>query len=194
MATTITFVRHGLTDHNLEKRAQGHTHNPLNETGRRQAAFLAKRLAEEPWDVLISSDLRRASETAAFISAAIGRPVDFFDERLREKDRGRIAGTTESERIARWGIDWERMDMGQEMDDSMRARGMSFVEETAARFAGKKVLVVTHGYFLGQTLKALMEDESTGDDLRNTCVTTIAHDGEKWTYLLYDCIRHLPEE
>lgn len=189
----ITFVRHGLTDHNLEKRAQGHTQNPLNETGRAQAALVAKRLSEEPWDVFISSDLRRARETAEIISAATGKPVDFFDERLREMDRGKIADTTEAERIERWGIHWRQLDMGQETHESMRARGRSFAQDIASRYAGHKVLVVTHGYFLGQLLKELMQDESTGDDLRNTSVTTIAYNGGKWEYVLYDCVKHLPQ-
>jgi 2,3-bisphosphoglycerate-dependent phosphoglycerate mutase len=191
--TTITFVRHGITDHNIQRRAQGHTQNPLNETGRAQASLVAKRLSEEGWDVFISSDLRRARETAEIISAALGRPVDFFDERLREMDRGKIADTIESERIERWGENWRELDMGQETHESMRARGKSFVQDIASRYAGKKVLVVTHGYFLGQTLKELMQDESTGDELRNTSVTTIALKDGKWDYLLYDCVKHLPE-
>jgi probable phosphoglycerate mutase len=187
----ITFVRHGITNHNLEKRAQGHTQNPLNEQGRAQAQLVAKRLAKEHWDVFISSDLRRARETAEIIAAAIGKPVDFYDVRLREMDRGKIADTTEEERVARWGEHWRKLDMGQETHESMRARGIEFVHDMASRYPGKKVLVVTHGYFLGQTLKALMKDESTGNDLRNTSVTTIAHNGEKWEYLLYDCVQHL---
>jgi len=192
--TTITFVRHGITDHNIENRAQGHTQNPLNETGRAQAALVAKRLAETQWDVFISSDLRRARETAEIISAAIGKPVDFFDERLREMDRGKIADTIESERIERWGKDWRKLDMGQETHESMRARGMNFIEDITSRYPGKQVLVVTHGYFLGQTLKELMQDESTGNDLRNTSLTIVErHDG-RWQYVLYDCIKHLPED
>lgn len=189
----ITFVRHGITDHNIEKRAQGHTQNPLNEEGRAQAQFVAGRLSEEQWDVFISSDLRRARETADIISAAIGKPVDCFDPRLREMDRGKIADTTEEERVARWGENWKQLNMGQETHESMRARGIGFIQDIASRYAGKNVLVVTHGYFLGQTLKELMKDESTGNELRNTSVTAIAHDGEKWVYLLYDCIKHLPE-
>lgn len=191
--TTITFVRHGITDHNVEKRAQGHTQNPLNETGRAQAALVAKRLSEEQWDVFISSDLRRARETAEIISAAIGKPVDFFDERLREMDRGKIADTTEEERVARWGENWNELDMGQESHESMRARGVDFVRDIASRYAGRKVLVVTHGYFLGQTFKELMKDESTGNELRNTSVTTIIPNSENSEYLLYDCVRHLSE-
>lgn len=191
---TITFVRHGITDHNVEKRAQGHTQNPLNETGRAQAALVAKRLAGTEWDVFVSSDLRRARETSELISAAIGKSVDFYDRRLREMDRGKIADTTESERIERWGVDWRQLDMEQETHESMRARGLSFVEEVSSRFAGKRILVVTHGYFLGQTLKALMQDESTGNELRNTSVTTIERRDGRWNYLLYDCVRHLSGE
>ncbi|WP_028551618.1 histidine phosphatase family protein [Paenibacillus sp. UNC451MF] len=192
--TTITFVRHGITDHNIEQRAQGHTQNPLNETGRVQAALVAKRLSDEQWDVFISSDLKRARETAEIISDEIGKPVDFFDERLREMDRGKIADTIESERIERWGANWRLLDMGQETNESMRSRGMSFIEDIASQFVGKKVLVVTHGYFLGQTLKELMKDESTGNDMSNTSVTTIEHNGKQWEFLLYDCIKHLPEK
>lgn len=191
---TITFIRHGITDHNVEKRAQGHTQNPLNETGRAQAALVAKRLAGTEWDVFVSSDLRRARETSELISAAIGKSVDFYDRRLREMDRGKIADTTESERIKRWGVDWRQLDMEQETHESMRARGVSFVEEISSRFAGKRILVVTHGYFLGQTLKALMQDESTGNELRNTSVTTIERRDGRWNYLLYDCVRHLSGE
>lgn len=187
----ITFVRHGITDYNIEMRAQGHTQNPLNAEGRAQAALVAKRLTEMQWDVFISSDLNRARETAEIISAAIGKPVDFFDLRLREMDRGKIAGTIEEERVARWGENWNELDMDQESHESMRMRGIDFVRDIAARYAGKNVLVVTHGYFLGQTLKELMKDEFTGNGLHNTSVTTIAHNGEKWEYLLYDCIRHL---
>ncbi|MEF3302150.1 histidine phosphatase family protein [Paenibacillus sp. GYB003] len=189
----ITFVRHGITDHNIEKRAQGHTQNPLNAEGRAQAASVAKRLSEGQWDAFISSDLRRARETAEIIAAAIGKPVDFFDPRLREMDRGKIADTTEQERVARWGDNWKELDMGQESQESMRSRGIGFIRDMASRYAGKNVLVVTHGYFLGQTLKALMNDETTGNELRNTSVTTIAHNGGKWEYLLYDCVKHLDE-
>jgi 2,3-bisphosphoglycerate-dependent phosphoglycerate mutase len=189
--TSITFVRHGITNHNIENRAQGHTQNPLNETGRAQAALVAKRLAGENWDVFISSDLRRARETAEVIAGEIGKPVDFFDERLREMDRGKIADTTEAERIRRWGKNWHELDMEQETDEMMRARGRSFAEDIGTRFAGQKILVVTHGFFLGQTLKELMRDENTGIKLRNTSLTTIFLESGRWNYLLYDCVRHL---
>jgi probable phosphoglycerate mutase len=188
---TITFVRHGNTNHNLENRAQGHLNNPLNEAGIRQAEAVAKRLAEEPWDVFLSSDLVRARQTADIISQAIGMPIGGYDVRLREMDRGLIEDTTEAERVAKWGPNWHELDMKQETMESIRRRGVEFIEETVVKYAGKKVLVVTHGFFLGQTLKELMKDESTGEHLRNSSVTTIAKRDGRWVYDLYDCVRHL---
>jgi probable phosphoglycerate mutase len=188
---TITFVRHGITNNNIEHRAQGHLNNPLNETGFQQAELVARRLAEESWDVLISSDLLRARQTAEIVSKSIGLPIAELDVRLREMDQGRLENTTEGERISMWGFKWNELEHGVEKLESLRERGLAFVEDIAQRYAGRKVLVVTHGFFLGQTLKALMGDESTGDSLQNTSVTTIAHKGERWHYLLYDCVRHL---
>ncbi|CAG7601235.1 Phosphoserine phosphatase 1 [Paenibacillus solanacearum] len=188
--TTITFVRHGNTDFNNERRAQGHMNNPLNETGRMQALAVASRLAEEPWDLFISSDLLRARETAEAISAAVNMTPS-FDVRLREIGRGQIEGTVEAERVEKWGKDWRKLDLGEESKQSVRARGMSFVEEVASQYRGKKLLVVSHGLLIGQTLKGLLQDEKTGDGLPNTSVTTIRLADECWEYALYSCIRHL---
>lgn len=70
-ALDIYLVRHGQTQWNLEKRLQGATDNVLNETGRRQAAELAQRLAGVSFSHIYSSGLRRAQETtAAFTRSA----------------------------------------------------------------------------------------------------------------------------
>ena len=58
--TTILLARHGETDWNLERRVQGHSDRPLNESGRAQALALADRLSTESLDAVYSSDLARA--------------------------------------------------------------------------------------------------------------------------------------
>lgn len=87
----LTLVRHGATDWNGAGRWQGWTDTPLGETGRAQAARLARRLAGTPWDAVYASDLRRALDTAAL--ALPGHPVT-PDARLRELHFGRYEGAT----------------------------------------------------------------------------------------------------
>ncbi len=89
----VLVARHGETDDNVVPRFQGWRDTPLNETGRRQAFALGRRLAEreQPIASLWASDLGRARETAEIAGAAIGlRPL--LDWRLREGDRGRWEG------------------------------------------------------------------------------------------------------
>ena len=61
-------VRHGETDWNLDGKKQGQTETILNETGLKQAKDLAEKLATEKIDVIYSSDLPRALETAKEIN------------------------------------------------------------------------------------------------------------------------------
>jgi probable phosphoglycerate mutase len=65
--TTVIFVRHGLTDWNVEGRWQGYTDIPLNATGRAQARAVAQRVARWPIEAIYTSDAKRAAETAEII-------------------------------------------------------------------------------------------------------------------------------
>jgi probable phosphoglycerate mutase len=105
----LFLARHGETDDNREPiRVQGFTDTPLNDTGRRQAADLAERVAPLGFVSLWSSDLSRARETADIVGARIGLSVR-PDSRLREANRGRWEGRRfvdiereEPERYAAW--------------------------------------------------------------------------------------------
>jgi broad specificity phosphatase PhoE len=91
----LLLARHGETDANIPPiRVQGFTDTPLNDTGRRQAAELAERLAARDGAIasLWSSDLSRARETAEIVGARLGLPEPRLDPRLREANRGRWEG------------------------------------------------------------------------------------------------------
>ena len=70
----LLLVRHGLTDHNVDRRVAGYTDIDLNEEGFRQAEKLSKRLADEKIDAAFSSDLQRAVDTAK--GAISGRDIE----------------------------------------------------------------------------------------------------------------------
>lgn len=192
--TRIVFVRHGNTDWNIEKRAQGHAANPLNERGFKQAEIVARRLAEGEYDFFYSSDLLRTKQTAEIISSQIHLPIH-FDQRLREQNRGEIQGTIEEDRIRIWGEDWRSLKLWQESNQSMRIRGRHFVEEMHERYPGKTILVVSHGKFMIETLYELIPLETDhNDSLHNTSITIIKKSANGWEYELYNCTRHLEKE
>lgn len=88
----VLLARHGETNDNREPiRVQGFTDTPLNDSGRRQAAELAERVASEGIVSLWASDLSRARETAEIVGARIGLEPR-LDRRLREADRGQWEG------------------------------------------------------------------------------------------------------
>jgi broad specificity phosphatase PhoE len=89
----LLLVRHGATAWNNEGRIIGSTDFPLSTDGRKQAQQLGIRLSGEPIDIILSSDLKRASETARIISIECGAPL-VLDNRLREVDFGLWEGMT----------------------------------------------------------------------------------------------------
>ncbi|MFQ6688294.1 histidine phosphatase family protein, partial [Bordetella pertussis] len=93
--TEIWFIRHGETDWNRQRRLQGWQDIPLNESGREQARLLAERLrdtaSEHPFAALYSSDLKRAHDTAASLSAALQLRVR-TEPGIRERGFGVLEG------------------------------------------------------------------------------------------------------
>ena len=150
--TLLTLVRHGETDSNRVHRFQGQLDVPLNATGLLQAERLAERLADEPFDLIVSSDLMRVRQTAAPLLARRAALPE-LDPVWREQGFGLFEGLTAEEVIARHPALWQRW-LRQDADfalpggESMRAfsaRVNGALDALAARHAGARVLVVTHG-------------------------------------------------
>ena len=89
----IFIFRHGETDWNRDGRMQGHIDIPLNETGRTQALALQKFFERHPIEVILSSDLGRAQETAKIARGALEIPI-VTDARQRETNLGQAEGLT----------------------------------------------------------------------------------------------------
>lgn len=189
--TRIGLIRHGTTLWNKEGRVQGHTDNPLDEEGFRQAALLAKALSGEPWEYLYSSDMLRARQTAEVIAGSLGIPLAGLVPGIREMNGGLIEGTTESERIERFGSGWKSMDMQLESKELAQQRGVRAIEEIAARHPGSNVLVVSHGAILRSTLAGLVPSLDLSVLLKNTSVTRIVQVNGGWTCESYNGVEHM---
>jgi broad specificity phosphatase PhoE len=92
----LILVRHGATDWNQQRRVQGLSNLGLNETGRKQAEALAQSLKDVKVDVIYTSPLRRAQETARAISRFHQVEVVSLDG-LKELDVGEVDGLTYEE-------------------------------------------------------------------------------------------------
>ena len=96
VATRVCIIRHGETDWNVDKRIQGHTDIPLNETGRAQALAMAFNAAHQRFHAIYSSDLVRAHETATALAQREDEAVRLLPQ-LRERHYGLFQGLTAEE-------------------------------------------------------------------------------------------------
>ena len=92
----LVLWRHGQTVWNAERRFQGQSDIPLDETGRAQADRAARLLAGLRPDLIVSSDLSRAASTAAALARLTGLEVT-LDKDLRERHGGCWEGLTDTE-------------------------------------------------------------------------------------------------
>lgn len=99
--TRLCVIRHGETDWNVEKRIQGHTDVPLNETGRAQALAMAYNAGRHRFQAIYSSDLVRAMETARALALREDQPVTPLPH-LRERNFGHFQGLTAAEAALRY--------------------------------------------------------------------------------------------
>ena len=136
--TTLFLVRHGETVDNALQIMQGQTQGCLNERGREQAAQVARRLAEEPIDAIVASDLQRAIQTAEIIAAPHGLAVR-TTPLLRERDWGSFTGRFIPDLKGEvWPDDIES-------EQALLQRAADFLQQITTTYPGKRVVAVGHG-------------------------------------------------
>ena len=141
----MLLTRHGQSEWNAVGRWQGQADPPLSDLGRQQARLAAARLGSV--DVVIASDLERASHTAAIISEALGVGPVVIEPGLRERHAGEWSGLTRTE-IER---DWPGYLDARERPPGLRARRRAAGPHHRGprphprEYAGADILVVTHG-------------------------------------------------
>lgn len=148
--TRLILLRHGQTEASVGRLYTGHGDPVLTETGRAQAAAAAADLAGVNIDVVVTSPLARARETAAAVADPRGLDVAVADE-LIETDFGEWEGLSFSEARerdpelhSRWLSDPSVPAPGGESFDDVLMRVARARDELLADHAGRTVLVVSH--------------------------------------------------
>ena len=165
----LVMLRHGQTEYNAGSRMQGQLDTDLSDLGREQAASAAEALAKRHPLLIISSDLRRALDTAVALGDRCGQPVS-IDTRLRETHLGDWQGMTHLEvdavapgaRLA-WRDDARWAPHGGESRVDVAERSVPLVRELVAQQAewgvgdsDRPVVLVAHGGLIAALTAALL--------------------------------------
>ncbi|MFI7614996.1 bifunctional RNase H/acid phosphatase [Nonomuraea terrae] len=152
VATSLLLLRHGETELSLERRFSGRGEAELTANGLAQASAAAERLSREPYrlDVIVTSPLKRARQTAEAVAARTGLDVEVEDD-LRETDFGDWEGHTFTEvqrrwpaELTAWLADPDVAPPGGESFAQAALRVDAAGERLVERYAGKTVLAVSH--------------------------------------------------
>ena len=188
----VLLLRHGQTSWNAEDRFQGQTDVDLDDVGRRQASRAARLLAALQPHALVSSDLRRARDTAAALATLTGLEA-VTDPRLRETYAGAWQGMTASEIDAAHGAEREAWRSGHDVrpggDGELRwevgDRVAAAVRDHAARIVpGQLLVAVSHGGAVSSGLQTLLEVPRAAwpvvSGLNNCHWSLLREHGERW--------------
>ncbi len=174
------FVRHGETDWNVGKRVQGHTDIGLNDTGKAQVREAGKQLKSRNIDLIISSDLRRARETAEAIVQETGAEL-ILDSAFRERSYGSVEGLT-GEEIREQGY-------GHIFEDPLSAapegetiqqvedRVLQALARHKTSHRHKNIVIVSHGSTLSTllgNLRNITHAERKNMSLHNASITHLS--------------------
>ncbi len=194
----LWLIRHGETDWNRQQRWQGQSDTPLSDQGIAQARALAERLAQEQFDGVFSSDLKRAADTARL---ALPDCDLLTDIRLREMDFGEFEGksyhdllNTHGDTIAQWRRDPHgfRAPNGESyMDLHQRVVDWRADLPPSGRYAA---------FLHGGTIRALLYavtgvpvDNTWAVRVDNASISVLKRFGELWVLHGLNDTAHLPE-
>ena len=192
----LIITRHGETEENKAGILQGHLHGTLSDLGKEQAGKLAERLRGEKIDLIVSSDLDRAHDTAKAV-AKFHPDVDLtLDKRLRERFLGGFQGKRKEEDL---GINKDRL-----IADVLQGDGVETSEELYSRAGdllnsvtdldSQNVLLVGHNGICKNILRNIMRPENHDDvpGLKNTSVSIFEIDEDKnFNEVLLNDVGHL---
>lgn len=172
----IFITRHGQTEWNALGKLQGRQDIKLNEVGKEQALTTGEKIKNEKIDIIITSPLKRARETAEIINKQFNVEI-VEDDRLMERCYGDFEGITKVE-LKEKKIQYPKIDdacnylknvdiFNMETMQDLCARIYECLNEITTKYKDENVLIVTHGsssipikcYFMKYPLENLVDRE-----------------------------------
>ena len=194
----LVLWRHGETDYNAAGRMQGHLDVPLTPTGWNQARFAVPALARFDPEIVCTSDLRRATDTATVFTEATGVPLR-VDKRLRETHLGQWQSLTTEEVEQGWPggmVTWQGDATWAPPDGESRVdvanRTVEVVAELDEEFQETVMLCVHGGVIIALTARLLGLPVSVWPQLAGiaNCHWTVlvrrAHGNGSWRLATYN--------
>lgn len=166
METKIIYFVHGTTYDNASDRCSGWKQVQLNELGQEQAVNLGKVTSNLQFDVLYTSDLVRAIDSANLAWPQLNK---IQDERLRECNYGDYDGESKDLVVYENHID-EPFPNGESLKD-VEKRVREFIDYVKTTYPGKNVAVVAHRapqLAFEVITKNISWEEAIKNDWRNT--------------------------
>lgn len=156
----IYIVRHGQTDYNIEERYGGRIDVPLNEEGIKEAIEVKDKLKNIKFDLVFSSPLSRAYNTAKIIYDG----DIIIDDRIIERDNGDLEGKLKSEIKDKIDFNVDKNNIYNiESITSFRDRINNFFDDITNNNKDKTILVVTHAG-VGIYVRCYFEGEPLNND------------------------------
>jgi len=173
LITSISTIRHAQTTYGEQRRYAGTIDVPLSDSGRRDAQVAARHLAAMRFDVVVTSALHRAIETARLLVGDTGAMLQ--TPLCNERNFGAIQGLTYDEVKAldppllfiKVGDDTHSVNpAGGEPFEVLWERAKKFRRLLFREYCGSRILVVSHGVFLQMFHGALRS---------STCIESLAN-------------------
>jgi len=183
--THLGLLRHGQTDWNINFLLQGVTDIPMNQTGIEQVKLAAKAIRAEDWDVVLTSPLSRARQTAEIIASQHGYTEIIEQELLIERSFGEAEGLSHEQ----WRAKYSNLDVipGGESRTQLAERSRLLLETISQELAGKRVLAISHGALI-RTLIAIASNNELprdGERLGNASLNVVKHNNNSWQVVNY---------
>ncbi|TXH71356.1 MAG: histidine phosphatase family protein [Thiothrix sp.] len=181
-------VRHGQTDWNAAGRIQGLEDIELNAVGRAQATQTGLYLQQWQWDRIISSPLKRATESAEIIAEQLGlAPVEIMDV-FMERDYGDCSGMTAAQRKQSFP---DGIIPRQETLETLQKRVLQGLRQLKQE-PQARTLIITHGGVINSLLAYMSRGEiGTGKSILHNASLALFQYEQDWRILAYNLTTHL---